>query len=552
MKRILGVLLPLCALVVLLQMPAPAAQAKPAEVVLLTPPLCTALSTVFEGNPLACGNAANFDANVEITTDSLETDKDGKPQPHDLTGIDLDANQMHEEDGELLVAVLVTNDDPVRITIENGRIRDRNGTNRGGAWVCGQSGGTMLGDDPDCLSGGGGGFQNGLVVFSIVPDPNGERGPGLLTISQDRVPFDVPFTVTGEVRTLEFTNLQTILQVGSDAGSLNADGVSRCNPKALTDNIDSNDGDACRTLTTDDDCRLATNAAGFFAANDTPERTVSLVRAFDSDGTQMTGVFVHWQSDNPDIGTVATGLTPTIDLGSFGLGAPNIACGTDKSGTFTLNANSTATQNVLDGKGAVLDAAARERKVSSEFTVVGAPANVTLTAAPQPLDCNGLNAATVSAAVTDSAGTKAADGTKVNFDLQVLGTANPINAKTVDGVATTAVIPLSGVGRGVPVIATTGGGTPLLPLLQNSILVNCSPGAAPTGGTTPGGGTTTPGGGTSPGGGTRPTGTIRGPNTGTGFTEVDDRGSMPVTAAVALFIGAMLLVGMRYGLRRVD
>jgi hypothetical protein len=163
--------------------------------------------------------------------------------------------------------------------------------------------------------------------------------------------------------------------------------------------------------------------------------------------------------------------------------------------------------------------------------VGGEPPNVALTASPGAIDCDGAANATVSATVTDSAGDNVANGNSVNFSVVALGTANPINATTADGVATSQVTPLSGAVAGVTVIVTAGDA-------QASIRIDCN---------TPAAATATPGGTAAPGGG----GVIGGPDTGSGGYLSQDSAGLSMWTLVALALGSMALVAGGMVTRRV-
>jgi hypothetical protein len=140
----------------------------------------------------------------------------------------------------------------------------------------------------------------------------------------------------------------------------------------------------------------------------------------------------------------------------------------------------------------------------------------------------------VAATVKDANGDLIANGTPVKFDIQVLGTANPIVATTTDGIATSVITPLAAIGTGAPVVITAGEDEASV-----AFLVQCqagSPQAPPTPGT--GTGTGQPGSG------------ITGPDTGSGG-QAGGRAELNAWPAVALFVAAMGLAGARFGLRRV-
>lgn len=102
----------------------------------------------------------------------------------------------------------------------------------------------------------------------------------------------------------------------------------------------------------------------------------------------------------------------------------------------------------------------------------GSPADVVLAASPAAMVCDGVTSSTVTATITDAFGNNVADGTPVNFSVVALGTTNPINTVTVDGVASSTVTPLAAA-SGVTVIVTSGDA-------QASIRVDCIATGTPT------------------------------------------------------------------------
>jgi adhesin/invasin len=85
----------------------------------------------------------------------------------------------------------------------------------------------------------------------------------------------------------------------------------------------------------------------------------------------------------------------------------------------------------------------------------GPAATLALTADPQRLACDGTQTSTITALVSDDAGRPVDDGTPVNFSVVTLGTIDPINATTTDGVATAILTPRAE-GGGVVVNVTAG------------------------------------------------------------------------------------------------
>ncbi|MBI5287462.1 MAG: hypothetical protein HY873_00650 [Chloroflexi bacterium] len=95
----------------------------------------------------------------------------------------------------------------------------------------------------------------------------------------------------------------------------------------------------------------------------------------------------------------------------------------------------------------------------------GAPATIELTAEPQALVCDGVQPSRVSARVLDVDGLPVADGTEVRFSVVTLGTADPIDSTTVDGLAATSVVAL---GSGVGVVVNVTAGT-----VEQGIRIDC-------------------------------------------------------------------------------
>jgi hypothetical protein len=344
------------------------------------------------------------------------------------------------------------------------------------------------------LCGGPAPATNSLGVPGCAGAPAATRGQYRFTVVQERVPIDISYTVVGPPRHIKFQ----VFESSVSAGILDA-------PAG---------------------CPLATDLAGFTAALGRAEKTVVIARVSDSSDQDITSAWVDWKTADPDIGVFATDLTPTLNLGGFGFGAPNVFCGTKGPGTVKM------TISILtgpDSSAAVWSPSASLDSSSQDETVLGVPAAVTLSVTPASLACDGTATAEVAATVTDSAGQNVADGTNVKFSVQVLGTANPIDAKTTSGVAKTTVTPLSSAGRGVPVVVSAGVGVPVVFSTQNSILIACAlTGAGPT--AISGGGTT------------GSVGTISSPNTGSGgYVREERRDVLGWWPALGLALAAMIV-----------
>jgi hypothetical protein len=251
---------------------------------------------------------------------------------------------------------------------------------------------------------------------------------------------------------------------------------------------------------------------------------MTLVQAVvtDNDGTELTRIPVTFEGDSDDIAVVGDDSGEPADdpkaqsgisvLASGLTAAFAVVCGGESTGTGTVTAT-------IDPNGTPGDSDDEDSSVDIE--VVGEPDNVALTASPAAIDCDGVNTSTVSATVTDSDGNNVADGTTVNFSVVALGTANPINSDTTDGVATSTITPLSGAVAGVTVIVTAGDA-------QASIRVDCN---------VPAPGTAVPGASPTPGTG------IGGPDTGNGGYLGQDSAGFPMWTLLALALGSLALVG---------
>jgi hypothetical protein len=250
-------------------------------------------------------------------------------------------------------------------------------------------------------------------------------------------------------------------------------------------------------------------------------RTVLIATVTDNDGDELTRIGVGFDAEAPiliddessfaeagtDLPAFSSGIT--VDGGDAGIAAFAVVCADDETGdgsvTATINAGT-----------------AGEEDTTVDISVVGDPANVALTASPAIIDCNGVATSTVSATVTDADGNNVTNGTNVNFSVVALGTANPINATTTDGVASSTITPLSNAVAGVTVIVTAGDA-------QASIRVDCNAPAV------------TPGAGTPVATPTRSG--IGGPDTGTGGYADQDSAGFPLWMLAALGLGSLALVG---------
>ena len=423
------------------------AGARPRDLLALSPSLCLSL-LMGDTVPLDC-YAMYLPFSLQHVAALIDADNQAPFKAEDFASIDLDANQLHGEDGQLFILAFVTNDDPVTFKTSAGMF-DRTSLwgDEGAEWVCDHG-------DEDCD--GDGVRGDGVVVAWLWSCEDGnpaagtcsetsEPGAETIDVEQDGRTMSLDFTVVGEPHTLELVVVEKTIQTGLDAET----------------------------------CPLETTAEGFAAAVGLPEKTTILARALDRDDTAVTGAFITWETDARHKGIIASALTPTLDLGDLGAGTANVLCGTDRPGRVTVTGAIVPLGAYLDGslcyEGPAcplkLDPMARPSDESAEFTVLGPPAGLELVAEPSAFVCDGTASSAVSATVTDAEGAPVANGNEVRFDVRTLGVATPVMTRTVDGTAVSTITPLSASLQGVPVVVTVGN-------LQQSVLISCQEAASP-------------------------------------------------------------------------
>ena len=417
------------------------AGARSPELLALSPSICLAL-LMKDTVPLDCywmySSLSLRNVAALVNPDSVPPFK-----PNDFAGIDSDANQMHNEDGQLFILAFVSNDEPVTFETSKGMFDQTSlWGDEGYKWVCDSQ-------DEDCD--GNGVRDDGVVVAWLWPCESGnpaagtcpqrsKPGPGTVTVRQGGRKMSLDFTVVGEPHDVEVAAVEDTIQTGLDPGT----------------------------------CPQEKTVAKFAGALGLPEKTMVFARAFDSEGTPVAGAFIGWKTDDPDKGIMAEKVTPTIDLGDLGIGTASVLCGTDKTGTVTVTGRTMPLTADVHGSLCYdsaecpfeIDPMADPRHKSVKFTVVGPPARLKVAADPAGLACDGVAGSTVSATVIDAEGSPVANGNEVHFDVRALGVATPRIAKTADGVAVATVTPLSGVLQGVPVVVTAGD-------VQESVLIRC-------------------------------------------------------------------------------
>ncbi len=431
----------------------------------------------------ACDGITPAEVILLAGTDGLG-DEDGTLEQSDLEDKDvLDGNQLNENciaagfQCSIVGFVFVDDEKTVNIDPPAGLQ-----TTQGLAidWECD----TAL-EDADCNdtpSNDG----DGVVTFDLFNETADAGDVKTVNVEQEAVAQSFDVTLVGDAHDVTLTLLETVIQSNGSAAA-----ASDCSEE--TDVED----DALSSATT----------------------TIGIAVVVDRDDTELARVTVAATSDDEDIAVIAIGdnaagivgdTGQTVDAGTNGIASFFVVCG----GKTTGDAVITATIN---------ETLASEDSDDADLTVVGEPASIALTASPAAIACDGSATSTVTAKVTDSAGDNVANGTSVNFSVVALGTANPINADTADGSASTTVTPLSGATAGVTVIVTAGDA-------QASIRVDCSlpiPTVAPPPAPTPTGGR----------------GTIGGPDTGNGgYLGQDSSAGFPMWTLVALALGSVALV----------
>jgi hypothetical protein len=443
-------------------------------------------------------NAGFLTAAQVLLLEDAYGDGDGSVEPSDFEGRDaLDGNQISEDctaaapQCTLLAFVYVDDEGPVTLdppagleTVEAGAIDA----------VCNTEGDSLVGDN-DCLdpvANNG----DGLVIFGLINDTADDDDTLSVNASQEGDSVSADVNIVGIPDEVELTLLKTTLQEGDTSTT-----ISACE----TD-LDVEDSDA-----------LSDESA-----------TIAIAVVTDNDGDELARETVLLESSDTDIATVATG-TPGETTGNTGQTVVTDAAGTAQFAVICAG----DTTGDVDIDATILANTTGEETSTVTVTVVGAPDAIALTASPATIACDGTATSTVTATVTDSEGTNVANDVNVNFSVVALGTANPINAGTVDGVASSVITPLSNASAGVTVIVSAGEA-------QSSIRVDCSI-PIPTQPTAPVGPVATP---------TRSG--IGGPDTGNGGYTGQDGSGFPTWMLVALGLGSLALVAGGLVTRKVS
>jgi hypothetical protein len=387
---------------------------------------------------------------------------------------------------------------------------------------------------------GDGKYLKGLVVVPLG-GYGAALGPARVTVSQGNKQAALDLTVVGEPDSIKIDTFKGTISNGITdiEGTIAGTGPDD-------------------KLNGPNECPLPVDLAGFTNALARPDKTVLIGRILDSAGTQITQGWVYWSgtgtSAQVPIGPVAqfgAPITPTVNLGSFGFGAPQVLCGTKGTGTITASAMifKYATGTPIQ-PGLLVDVGAHNADTATlDFNVIGQVASVSAVADPPTVDCDGTNTSTVTATVLTADGQPIANGQQVNFSVQALGIAKPITSSTGSdkGQATTVVTPLSPVDelRGVTVNISTIPSNSTAEPATTSVLINCTGSAVPVAGAPGSAG----GAGAGAGAGTSaPTGEIHGPDTGSGPSK--GAGGLAWWPLLMLAAGAVVLGGVRFATKR--
>ncbi len=392
----------------------------------------------------------------------------------------------------MLIFVFVDDEKPVTLDNDSG-ITSLQALGAATDFICDTDGdGSTLGQDNDCsdtIPSNG----DGVVVFHVV---NADGASGA-----DRGDEKV---VRASQEAVEQATTLTLVGIPDDVELVLAEGIIGTNGSVSASN-------ACAANT---DVTEAIEPA---------ESTTALVTLEDQDNVLVTmwpvALAVDPPGDDPSVAQLGndsntledidTNTAVTINPGDdLPIGFYIVVCGGSGTGETELKATS-----LTDGSVARAD-----------LTVVGFANATALVAAPAEIKCDGSETSTVTATITDSDGNNVADGTEVTFSVVALGTANPINTTTTDGIATSVITPLSNSSAGVTVIVSVDNGSDASTV---SIRVDCAlpletqPTLAPPP--------------------TVPTGPIAPPDTGNGGYLAQDGGSSLWTM-IALAIGGTIVV----------
>jgi len=317
------------------------------EIIAIHPSLCQALTaskdwngdTVVDMNDAVTAFFTCYSLGDESNLRNLVTvlggDPDG-PRPEDFALIDVDANQLHEQDGALFIISFVPNDNPVAFYANEGVFA---GSGRSDI-LCGPT--AMLGydiGDEDCDDDGDRGDG---AVAAMLMGGGASRGPATALVRQAASQVSLGYTIVGEPWNIELSAMKTAVQVG-----------------AVT-------------------CELWSDGPTFMATLNSPEKTPLFAKVTDSDGTVLTAAWVAFEADDQHKAIVALPVAPTLYMGDLDIIAgPNVLCGQVDTGTVTITAS------IVKGPpGVNFDPAAHEDSATLQISVV----SPTETSTPTPTE----------------------------------------------------------------------------------------------------------------------------------------------------------------------
>jgi len=317
------------------------------EVIAINPLLCQALTaskdwngdTVVDMNDAVTAFFTCYSLGDESNLRNLVTvlggDPDG-PRPEDFALIDVDANQLHEQDGALFIISFVPNDNPVAFYANEGVFA---GSGRSDI-LCGPTAmpGYDIGDE-DC---DGDGDRGDGTVAPMLMGGGAPRGPATALVRQASSQVSLGYAIVGEPWNIELSAMKTAVETGAQT------------------------------------CERWSDATAFMATLNSRQKTPLLASVTDSDGTVLTAGWVAFETDDQQKAIVALPVVPTLDMGNLGIIAgPNVLCGQVDTGTVTITAS------IVKGPpGVDFDPAAHEDSATLQISVV----SPTETSTPTPTE----------------------------------------------------------------------------------------------------------------------------------------------------------------------
>jgi hypothetical protein len=314
------------------------------EVIAIHPMLCLSLTAskdwngdgVVDGNDafmalLTCSSLSD-ESNLRKLVMMVGGDPDN-PQPEDFALIDVDANQLHDQDGALFIISFVPNDSPVAFYADKGEFQGS-----GSSIVCGPGGQPDLQfSEEDCDDDGDRG--DGAVVAKLIAG-GAPRGPATALVRQGSSQVSLGYAIVGEPVNIELSATKTAVRVG-----------------AVT-------------------CQPWSDLPTFMATTNSPQKAALFADVTDSDGTTLTAALVTIEVDDPGKALTALPLAATLDMGGLGIAGPDVLCGQVDAGTVTITASIVKGP---PGSPGFFDPAAGEDSATFQISVVSPPQGYTPT-----------------------------------------------------------------------------------------------------------------------------------------------------------------------------